>query len=338
MILLYLLSLVAVLALFVPASIMPVYIKWPCTFGVVFLVVFIFNLLKKDTIYLVKDSKKEIVNKGLFNPLLLYVSASLYIFGFTLISTQLKFYNVTDYIGEFKLIKEVFAASSVNNVLMGLILVVLSILVYYIRYLFKSNAECSTLRSRAVVYIGFTTILVFIGLINALSFSDFFLVDYLKTNLNLLVFLGVIGLVLFIDLIGLLIRLHLRKKKLINSLVKELRPDPVELEVEIVQEEKEVTPSRKERKIAKKQAKIDKIVALKVEKIDKKHAEELAENDAEKASLDSNETVNEEAKPLTRKEIKQAKMHDKNERKYNKKVAKINKKVNKIKEQIKKIN
>ena len=352
MILLYLLSLVTVLVLFVPVSIIPVYIKWPCTFAVVFLIVFLFNVLKKDTIYLVKDSKKKIINRGLFNPLLLYVSASLYIFGFVLISTQLKYYNVTDYIGEFDLVKEVFATNSVNNILMGLLLVSLSILMYYLRYLFKSNAESSTLRSRAVVYLCFTTILVLIGLINSLSFSNFILADYLKTNLNYAIFFGLIGLVLLIDFVGLLIRISLRRRRLINSLVKELRPDPVEPTVELVLEEKEISLSKKELKIAKKQAEIDKIVAKKVALIDEKRTLKLAKNEKETKKEIADEIIEEELEvvsqeviKLTKKEIKQAKKDkkiadrdNKNERKFNKKIEKINKKVNKLKRKIQKIN
>ena len=101
MILLYLLSLIATLILFVPSNLVPAIVKWPTSFLVVFLVVFIFNILKKDTIYLTKDTKKKIVDRGLYNPILLYVSALLYVFGFTLISAQLKFYHVTNYIDEF---------------------------------------------------------------------------------------------------------------------------------------------------------------------------------------------------------------------------------------------
>lgn len=315
MILLYLLSLVAILLLFVPVAYIPTYIKWPSSFLVVFIVVFIFNVCKKDTIYLVKDSKKKIVNRGLFNPLLLYVSAVLYIFGFTLLSAQLKFYNVCDYIKDFNGIIEVFYASSVNNVLMGSILVVVSILIYYLRYLFKANAEGSSLRGRAFLYVGFSVILILVGLINILSFNNFNLADYLKTGYNWVFFLGLIGLVLYTDFKAFLIRRHLAKKRLIKSLVKAQRPDPVVIKTT----KSVVTITRKERKAMKKQAKIDKIVAKKVAKIDEKRAKQEGKKPSK---------VVEEIKevPLTRKDKKRAKKQAKKDKKRAKKQAKKDKK------------
>ena len=355
MILLYLLSLVAILVLFVPSNIIPAIIKWPSSFIIVFLIVFIFNLCKRDTIYLVKDSKKKIVNRGLFNPLLVYVSAVLYIFGFILISAQLDFYHVTDYISQFNDIIEVFSASTVNNVLMGLILVFVSILIYYLRYLFKANANDSTLRGRAFLYTGFSIILILIGFINIYSFSDFLLCEYLKTNLNWVVFLGLIGLVLLIDFIGLLIRIRRRKKRLINSLVKELRPDKV---VEVKVAEPVVTPSKKERMAMKKQAKIDKIVAKKVAKIDAKEAKNASKNPQKTAVVESEKPLTRKERKLVKKQAKKdkklakkqakkdnkqakkdkkiAKKQAKNAKKYAKKEAKIDKKVKKIKDKIEK--
>lgn len=355
MILLYLLSLLAVLVLFVPESIIPVYVKWPSSFLVVIIVVFLFNVCKKDTIYLVKDSRKKLINRGLFNPLLLYVSAILYIFGFTLLSAQLKFYNVLDYINEFNGIIDVFNASSVNNVLMGAILVVVSILIYYLRYLFKANAEGSSLRGRAFLYVCFSVILILIGLINIFSFNDFVLADYLKTGYNWIIFLGLIGLVLYTDFKAFLIRRHLRKKRYIKSLVKAQRPDPEKVIVE-----KPVLPTRKERKAMKKQAKIDKIVAKKVAKIDKKRAKKAAKNPskvvedikvvpltrkdkkrAKKQAKKDKKRAKKQAKKdkkQAKKDKKIAKKQAKNAKKYAKKEAKINKKVNKIKTRIEKRN
>lgn len=341
MILLYLLSLIAVLVLFVPTSLIPAIVKWPSSFLIVFLVVFIYNCCKKDTVYLVKESKKKIINRGLFNPLLLYFSAVLYIFGFTLISSQLAFYNVTDYIKEFNSIIDVFNASNVNNVLMGLILIVMSILVYYFRYLFKANAENSSLRGRAFIYIGISLISILIGFINIISFNEFILADYLKTGYNWIIFLGLIVIVLFVDLIAFLIRVHLRKKRMIRDLVKAQRPDKVE---EKVIEPAPVKPTRKELKAAKKQAKIDKIVAKKVAKIDEKVAKKEGKKPEAIPVLENLET---KEAPLSRKDKKcakkqakidkkVAKKQAKNAKKCAKKEAKINKKVTKIKNKIEK--
>ena len=57
---------------------------------VLLVIVFIFNLIKKDSIYVTHDTKKRLHDYGLFNPLIMYLSASTYVLGFTLIASHLK--------------------------------------------------------------------------------------------------------------------------------------------------------------------------------------------------------------------------------------------------------
>lgn len=310
MILLYILSLLAVLILFVPSNIIPAVVKWPGCFLLIFFIVFLFNLAKKDTKYITKDTKKKIVDHGLFNPLLIYVSALLYIFAFTLISTQLKFYNVTDYIAQFPMILDVFSANIINNVLMGLILIIVSILIYFFRYLFKTVANDSTLKGRSFLYIGLTIIIVLIGFINIFSFSDFKLYEYLETGYNWIIFFAPILLILFIDFIAIIIRCSMRKKKA----RKQLEESNEENSVENSEEAEETVEETEE--IAEETVE---------ESIDESSIEEVEENIEVTSS-----------KLSKRKQKIVAKVRKKTEKKLAKKEAKIDKKIQKIKDKLEK--
>ena len=90
-----LIGILCAMVMFAP-SIVPTFVKWPVGLLVVLLVVFFFNLPKKDTIYTTHNSKKNLHNYGLFNPILLYLSAVCYVLGFSAIFTTLKTYNFVD--------------------------------------------------------------------------------------------------------------------------------------------------------------------------------------------------------------------------------------------------
>lgn len=243
MIFLYIISLLCVLALFVPSMYLPEIVKWPVCLVVILFITFLFNLPKKDTRYITNDTKRKIVNHGLFNPLILYVSASLFVLGFVIIVDYLLANNITDIIGQFNEIMAIFEVSIMNNVLHGLILIVISILIYFLRYSFKNNASNTGLKLRSFWYINLTIIALLIGLFKFLQFSDIVLLDYLVNGYNGYIFLGIVGLVLLIDFIGLLIRVGKAKKALKKQRLAELEQNSVvEVEESVVTPVLEETP------------------------------------------------------------------------------------------------
>ena len=212
MILLYIIGILCSLVLFAP-SIVPAYVKWPIALLVALFIVFLFNLPKKDTIYASHENKKKIINHGLFNPLIMYLAASIYILGFTLIINHLQTLNITDFVAEFDKIIAAFEPNMSNNLFSGLIFVFLSIVIYYIRNGFKNNASESGLVFRSFWYIVFTLICLMIGIFNYDSFREFDIYAYLATGYNLYIYFGVVLLAILIDLLAkLIVHSHRRRK------------------------------------------------------------------------------------------------------------------------------
>ncbi len=212
MIILYLIGILCSLVLFAP-SIVPNFIKWPVALLVVLVIVFFFNLTKKDSIYVTHDTKKKLQNHGLFNPLIMYVSASSYVLGFTLISSHLKENNVTNFIEQFNDIVGLVKPEINNALFCGLILVIASIIIFYIRNGFKNSASESSLRFRAVWYTIFTVVSLLIGVFSLHSYANFDLYGYLATGYNLYIYLGLASLAVIIDLLVKLIIVSVRRSK-----------------------------------------------------------------------------------------------------------------------------
>lgn len=219
MILLYLIGIFCSLVLFAP-SIVPGFVKWPIALLVVLVVVFFFNVCKKDTIYITHDTKKKLHNYGLFNPLIMYVAASIYLLGFTLIITNLQQNNINDIVAQFSDIINLVKPDFSNSLFCGLIFVVSSFLIYFIRNSFKNNASESSLKFRAFWYVLLTLIALLVGVFNLDSFANFDLYAYLENGYNIYVFFGLAGLVILIDLLVKLIVFSVRRskaKKLANA-------------------------------------------------------------------------------------------------------------------------
>ena len=214
MILLYILSILCSLVLFAPNSYVPAIVKWPVALSVVLLVVFFFNLKKKDTIYTTHENKKKFYNNGLFNPLIIFFAASLYILGFSLIITNLQDLMITDFVKDYEAILKSFEFSLNSSLFCGLIFVVLSIVIYFTRNGFKNNASESTLKFRSFWYVVLTTIILLVGIFTLDSFGSLDVYDYLKTGYNLYIYFGLIGFFVLFELICKWIAHRRRKKRM----------------------------------------------------------------------------------------------------------------------------
>lgn len=214
MILLYIIGILCSLVLFAP-SVVPAYVKWPIALLVALVVVFLFNLPKKDTVYASHSNKKKIINYGLFNPLIMYLAASIYVLGFTLVINHLQTLDIQEFIGEFDKIIGSFEFSLSNNLFSGLVFILLSIIIFYIRNGFRNNASESGIVFRSFWYIVFTVICLMIGIFNFDTFREFDIYAYLTagSGLNLYIYLGLLGLVVVIDLFAKLISYSHKKKK-----------------------------------------------------------------------------------------------------------------------------
>ena len=201
MIILYLIAILCSLVLFAP-SIIPSFVKWPVALLVVLVIVFIFNLTKKDSIYVTHDTKKRLHDYGLFNPLIMYLSASTYVLGFTLIASHLKENNVNDIIGGFNDVIGLIKPEFDNALFWGLILVVASVVIYYIRNGFKNHASDSSLKFRSFWYIILTAVSLLLGVFSLVKYSAFDLYEYLANGYNLYLYLGIAGFVVLINLIS----------------------------------------------------------------------------------------------------------------------------------------
>lgn len=295
MLLLYLIGILCSVVLFAP-SIVPSYIKWPVALLVALLIVFIFNLPKKDTIYATHDNKKKVLNYGLFNPLIMYLAASIYILGFTLIFTHLNTIGINDIVLEFPKIIESFSFDLKNYLFCGFIFVVLAAVIYFIRNGFKNNASESSLKFRSFWYVVFTVICLLIGVFNFDSFYTFDIYDHILSGYNVYVYFGLLGLIILIDLLGKLISHRKKVRRERRALEAETTPEPIPSET-LVEEEsvnEVVEPqlskkeqrrlekreriiakekARMERKIAKEQAKIDKALAKIKEEVEASESE-----------------------------------------------------------------
>ena len=212
MIILYLIAILCSLVLFAP-SIIPSFVKWPVALLVVLVVVFIFNLTKKDSIYVTHDTKKRLHDYGLFNPLIMYLSASTYVLGFTLIASHLKENNVNDIIGGFNDVIGLIKPEFDNALFWGLILVVASVVIYYIRNGFKNNASDSSLKFRSFWYIVLTAVSLLLGVFSLVKYSAFDLYEYLANGYNLYLYLGIAGFVVLIELLIKLIKVCAKRSK-----------------------------------------------------------------------------------------------------------------------------
>ena len=212
MIILYLIGILCSLVLFAP-SIIPSFVKWPVALLVVLVVVFIFNLTKKDSIYVTHDTKKRLHDYGLFNPLIMYLSASTYILGFTLIASHLKENNVNDIIGGFNDVIGLIKPEFDNALFWGLILVVASVIIYYIRNGFKKYASDSSLKFRSFWYIILTAVSLLLGVFSLVKYSAFDLYEYLANGYNLYLYLGIAGFVVLIELLIKLIIVCAKRSK-----------------------------------------------------------------------------------------------------------------------------
>ena len=316
MILFYIIGILCSLVLFAPATYVPAYVKWPIALLVALLVVFVFNLVKKDT----HNNKKRVIDCGLFNPLIMYLAASIYVLGFTLIINHLQALDIKEFVSEFDKIFASLEYSLSNNLFSGLLFVVLAIIIYLIRNGFRKNANETGIGFRSFWYIAFTLIALLIGIFNFDTFREFDIYAYLTagTGYNLYIYLGLAGLVVFLDLIFNIIGACCSKKKAKKEeaksseiVVEDASAENNEVESEnVVLTKKEVKKAKKAEKCAKKQAKRD---------------AKKAKKDAKRAKVIAKERKRIEKK-LAKKEAKIDKKISKVEKKMAKKIAKLERK------------
>ena len=213
MILLYIIGILCSLVLFAPISLIPNYVKWPISLLVVLFIIFLFNLPKKDTVYSTHHTKKKIYDFGLFNPLIMYLSASCYVLGFSLIFTGLNEFGLTDIIANISSIPSLISFNPFNGFTLGLIFIVTAILFYVLRNGFRSSASESGIKIRSFWYIVLTLSSLGVGVYYFLSFYSFDVYQYLSTGLNMLIYFGIAGIVVLIDLLCIIIAASSRKKK-----------------------------------------------------------------------------------------------------------------------------
>lgn len=250
-VMLYLVAILCSASLFLP-NFLPSYVKWPVALLVVLVVVFIFNLPKKDTVYTTHDTKRKIQNHGLFNPLIMYTAASIYVLGFTLIFTYLAQFNVVDLTNVTEVFKY-FQFDFNNGLLCGLVFLVSAMCIYFIRNSFKNNACESTLKFRAFWYILFTVIVTLVGIFSLNLYKDVDLYSYLLQNYNIYVFFGLLALIIIIDLLGKLIS-HKSKIRKAKKASGELQREKEAKRAKVVEKER----ARVEKKLAKQEAKLNK--------------------------------------------------------------------------------
>lgn len=220
MILLYIISILCSLVLFAPNAYVPLLIKWPAALSLVLLVVFFFNLKKKDTIYTTHENEKKIYNYGLFNPLILFFAASLYILGFSLIITSLSELLIFDFVKDYQLILDSLEVNLSNSLFCGLVFVLLSVIIYFTRNGFKNNASESSLKFRSFWYVVLTTITILVGIFTIDSYGNLDIYGYLKTGYNLYIYFGLIGFFVLFESIIKLICCRRRKRRRIKEELK----------------------------------------------------------------------------------------------------------------------
>lgn len=303
MILLYLIGILCTLVLFAP-SIVPTFVKWPVALLVVLLVVFFFNLPKKDTVYTTHSNKKRLYDYGLFNPLFFYISAASYILGFTLIFTFLVQHEATDLVAKISEIPSLIEFNFENNLFVGLIFVVAAILIYFLRNIFKNNASASGIKNRSFWYVLLTILALFIGIYNFVSYYTFDIYSYLQIGYNFYVYFGLLALVILIDLIGKWICYGCKKRKERKALEaakkaeEESRATEPVVEEPVVEEQpvedvvseevaEEAPKSKKELKAEKKAEKRRKRLEKKLAKAEAKLNKKIAKVEAKRAKAEA---------------------------------------------------
>ena len=299
MILLYLIGILCSVALFAPAAYIPFYIKWPVALAVVLLIIFFFNLPKKDSIYTTHHNKKKLYNFGLYNPLVMYFAASFYVLGFNFIIPAILVNESVDIVAEIGNIISAISFNPLNNLTIGLILVVVGMLIYWFRNAFRSNASKSSLKLRAFWYVVLTVLSLVVGIYNFITFNTFDIYQYLSTGFNFYIYVGLAGAAILIDLICLLIACGVRasKVKKANKIIE-------------AKERGETPLTNKEKKALKKEAKRNKIINKERASVEKKLAKQEKKINKEKAKIEAKKAkkLAKYNKKLEKIEAKKAKM------------------------------
>ena len=288
MIILYIIGILCSLVLFAP-NFIPFFVKWPVALVVALLMVFFFNLPKKDTFYTTHDNKKRLYDFGLYNPLVMYVAASSYILGFNMIFSFLIEKEALDIVANIATIPSLITFDFTNNLFVGLILVVAGILLYVLRNAFRAGASKSGLKCRSFWYIVLTLLALGAGVYSYMSFATFDVYEQLKVGNNIFVYFGLAGLVILIDLICLIIAAIKRKKAErleaeLLVLAEENGGEPLTKEQILAYKRSKVVERerlRTERKLAKKEARINKRLA----KIEARKAKEIERTNKKLAEL-----------------------------------------------------
>lgn len=294
MILLYLIAILCSLVLFAP-TIVPIYIKWPVALGVVLLIIFFFNLPKKDTVYATHPNRKNIYNFGLFNPLFMYFSASSYVLGFAFIFTALAENNSSDIVANISTIPTLVNFNPLSTLTIGLLFVLAGILFYFLRNAFRAYASKSSLKFRSFWYVVFTFLSLGVGVFYFINFYSFDIYQYLSIGYNLYIYFGLATLVVLIDLSLIVCAVISRRRKTKKS--QEL--------LKVAEDGTDAPLTKKELKAKKREEKRNKIIAKKRAKSESRFTKKQAKIDKKAAKLEA------------KKAKKQAK--------YNEKVEKLKK-------------
>ena len=283
---LYILALLGSVTLFLP-DFLPSFVKWPVALLVVLLVVFIFNLPKKDSNYTTHETTKKIQNYGLFNPLIIYTAASIYVLGFTIIFSYLAQFELTNLVNVTEVFSH-FEFNLENGLFCGLIFLVSAMLIYFIRNSFKNNACESSLKFRGFWYILLTLIVVIIGVFSFDSYSNFNLYDYLLVDYNIYVFFGLLALIIAIDITGKVI-VHEYKVKKAKEASGELAIEREQKRLK--KEEKRASrlvkkAEKREKIVAKEKARDEKIIAKEEAKLAKLEAKLVGKEVIETAPVE----------------------------------------------------
>lgn len=311
---LYLIGLLAALAVLVPTEFLESYIKWPLCFVVVLLVTFYFNKKKRDDAYITRDVEKISHKRGLFHPIIVFTALSYYVLAFYLIMEVL-LHNSKDavIINNFDVL---FKLITSEKVIIAFGLLLAALLLYLGKWLLSKNASKSSLRGRAFLYSVLTLCIIAIQFVAIeLCHLELFW-EFIKHESNIYIYFGLVGLFILLDLVFVFVGHHKRKK--LNKLANEsqnLESSPNE------------TETKEDKEFNKKNQKQRKIIEAEVNK--EENLLELEEK-ASSEEVSNEETPNEEV-PLTKKELKLQKKYKKacakEEKRLAKEEAKLNKKI-----------
>ena len=290
MIILYIIGILCSLLLFAP-NIIPFFVKWPVALVGVLLIVFFFNLIKKDTIYTTHKNKKRLYDFGLYNPLIMYISASSYILGFNMIFTFLAEKEVSDIVSNISTIPSLLTFDLSNKLFIGLIFVVAGILFYLLRNAFRNGASKSSLKTRTFWYVILTLLALGCGIYSFMNFQTFDVYEHLRIGNNMYIYFGIAGLFVLVDLVCLIIGCAKRRnrKKLEAEIIAAGGQNGCEpITRKQIKENKKSKIAAKERlrlekKLAKKEAKINKKLA----KIEARKAKKIKKAERKLAKLNN---------------------------------------------------